>query len=110
MTLQPILDFITNAILVGTLSGMHNPQQLAAFRNMFSSVETAFANNNYSTARTRLIVIVGLCNGQTSPPDLVKGSAKPQLATMIQTLIDELSVNDNTGKNWFAMKRQERVT
>jgi len=110
-----ILDFVNDSVSIGTLDAAHPPpgdQNLQAFISMLAEVRALIGVEPYSEVSKQLTSVLGKCDGQSPPPDFVEGEALPELAELIQALIDVLSSEesfDSEGSKWGALRKMGRL-
>ncbi len=98
--IQEILDFIEKSVADGTLVPVKPPpageKQLGALINMIEAAGNLIDANDPTSlpeACGQLRAALGKTDGQDTPPDFVTGPAAPQLAAMIEELMDSLGCN-----------------
>jgi hypothetical protein len=95
--IQEILDFIEKSVADGTLvpvkPGPAGKGQLGALINMIETAGNLIDSNDpnlLSDICGQLHAALGKTDGQSPPPDFVTGPAAPQLAAMIEELMNSL--------------------
>ncbi len=98
--IQKILDFIQKSVADGTLApvkeGKAGQGQLGALINMIEAAGNLIDANDPNLLEDicgQLHAALGKTDGQDTPPDFVTGPAAPQLAAMIEELMDSLGCN-----------------
>jgi len=86
-----IINFFDSSVSAGTLTGSgptatSAENRLGALRNMLVAASDFIDSGQISAACQQLLDAYKHCDGQSQPPDFVKGQAAPQLASMIQSL------------------------
>ena len=89
-----ILDFFEKSVndgtLVGGSPGKSAEHRLNALRNMLKAAGNHIENGVMGEACQQLLAAYRKTDGQSKPPDFVTGVAAPQLASLIQDLMDSL--------------------
>jgi len=89
-----ILDFfeksVNNGSLVGGSPGKSAEHRLNALRNMLKAAGNYIEQGSMGKACQQLLDAYHKTDGQSKPPDFVTGDAAPQLASLIQDLMDSL--------------------
>jgi len=89
-----ILDFfeksVNNGSLVGGSPGKSAEHRLNALRNMLKAAGNYIEQGSMGEACQQLLDAYHKTDGQSKPPDFVTGDAAPQLASLIQDLMDSL--------------------
>jgi hypothetical protein len=68
----------------------NNNFHLKIIKNMLNAAKYSIEHQRYQQACNMLSQIYRSCDGQKNPPDTIKGPAVPELAGMIQTLMQTL--------------------
>jgi hypothetical protein len=90
-----ILKFFDTSVALGTLEGNGNGNSAngrrKALRNMLEAASDLIIESSIEEACDQLNDALRRTDGNPRPPEFVKGTAAPELAIMIQNLIDTLS-------------------
>jgi hypothetical protein len=95
-----ILAFFNEAVEEGTIQSTlpkfgkcmnHNDFNLQLMRYMINDVKSAIEREKCNHVCAKLNLLYLNCDGKKMPPDLVTGTAVPELANMIQVLMQTLS-------------------
>ena len=93
--IQEILDFVYESVAAGTLvgvgSGKPAKNKLNAFINMLEEARNLIGAELFAEACLQLQDAYKKCDGQSHPDDTVTGSAAPEVAEKIETLMESLS-------------------
>ena len=94
--IEAIMSFVDASVADGTLEGVGPTKtsaagKLHALRNMLENAEKLINSNSLEASCEQLLDAYKKTDGAVRPPDLVKGTGAPKLATMIQALMDTLA-------------------
>lgn len=100
VTIDTLMDFFTQSVADGTITGIgtgETAQQmsLSIFGIILYSANWQLTNGETETACSLLALAAKTCDQSPSPPDLVTGSAVPQLSQMLLDLMETISCNAN---------------
>jgi hypothetical protein len=95
LSVKDTQEFFDDAVTDGHLTGVGNPPKAAAgklnaLRNMLDLAEYYLESGLITEACQQLMDAYLKTDGNPNPPDFVEGDAAPDLADMIQELIDTL--------------------
>jgi hypothetical protein len=92
--IEEIINFIEDSVVSGMLTGngpgASGKYRLNAFVNILEEAANLIEEEQYDEACDQLRSAYRKCDGQSEPPDFVKGEASYFLANMILIMMDEL--------------------
>lgn len=103
VTIEALMDFfiqsVTNGALTGIGTGQTAQMRLSIFGIILNSANWQLNNGRLEIACRLLALAAKTCDQSPTPPDLVTGSALPQLSQMLRDLRETISCNTNEHSN-----------
>lgn len=109
-----LLAFANTAVGKVELTAVHPPvgdTKLNTFIGGLETVQASIVAGNLAVASNQLSTGLALCDGKGSPADLVEGTARAELADLMQALITAIDTWDGVTDNekWAALKVHGRL-
>jgi hypothetical protein len=99
VTIDTLMDFFIQSVANGTLTGIGSKEtaqmRLTIFGIILYSANWQLNNGRTEIACRLLLSAAKTCDQSPAPPDLVTGSARPQLFQMLLDLMETMSCNAN---------------